>query len=86
MSFAVAEALGGGFETLHNVVRAGEFDRLLACPLPVFFQVMASQVEAHRVGRFAQGVVAVAVATTWAPSRSAPLRWHACAGRSLAAR
>ena len=65
MSFAVAEALGGGFEKLHNVVRAGEFDRLLARPLPVFFQVMASQVEAHRVGRFAQGVVAVAVATTW---------------------
>lgn len=62
MSFAVAEAFGGGFEKLHNVVRAGEFDRLLARPLPVFFQVMASQVEAHRIGRLAQGMAVVAFA------------------------
>jgi ABC-2 type transport system permease protein len=64
MSFAVAEAFGGGFEKLHMVVRAGEFDRVLARPLPVFFQVMTSQVEAHRAGRLAQGMVAVAFAVT----------------------
>jgi len=64
MSFAVAEAFGGGFEKLHMVVRAGAFDQVLARPLPVFFQVMTSQVEAHRAGRLAQGLVAVAFAVS----------------------
>jgi ABC-2 type transport system permease protein len=65
MSFAVAEAFGGGFERLHITVRAGEFDRMLTRPLPVFFQVMTSRVEAHRVGRLAQGMAAVVFAVTW---------------------
>ena len=75
MSFAVAESFGGGFEKLHNVVRAGEFDRLLARPLPVFFQVMASQVEAHRVGRFAQGVLAVALSASWGAVSLGPIEF-----------
>ena len=64
MSFAIAEAVGGGFEKLHVSVRAGEFDRMLARPLPVFFQVLASHAEAHRVGRLAQGMAAIAFAAS----------------------
>lgn len=73
MSFAVAEAFGHGFEGLAPQVRSGEFDQVLVRPLPVFFQVFASDFQAQRIGRFLQGAMAV----WYSRSDPASMPWHA---------
>ena len=73
MSFAIAEAFGHGFEGLAPQVRSGEFDQVLVRPLPVFFQVFASDFQAQRIGRFLQGATAV----WFSRSDPASLPWQA---------
>lgn len=62
MAFAVAEALGRGFDTFGNVVKAGDFDRLLLRPRSTAFQVAAQELQLMRFGRFLQASVVL----TWA--------------------
>ncbi len=73
MSFAIAEAFGHGFDDLAPQVRSGEFDQVLVRPLPVFFQVFASDFQAQRIGRFPQGAMAV----WYSRSDPASIPWHA---------
>lgn len=57
MGFAAAEAIGRGFDTFSQIVKNGDFDRLLLRPLGTLFQVATREVQMMRIGRFLQGLV-----------------------------
>lgn len=56
-SFAIAEALGRGFDTFHVHVRKGTFDRFLLRPRNISLQIMSSEIQLMRVGRMLQGLI-----------------------------
>jgi ABC-2 type transport system permease protein len=55
MSFALAEAVGRGFDTFDRMVKSGEFDRLLLRPRSTVLQLFGQELQIMRIGRFAQG-------------------------------
>ena len=57
MGFALAEAFSRGFDTFSQLVKHGDFDRLLLRPLSPLIQVAVREVHAMRIGRFLQGLV-----------------------------
>jgi ABC-2 type transport system permease protein len=57
IAFAVAESFGRGFDMFPNVVKNGDFDRLLLRPLSTAFQVSCREFQFLRVGRLCLGVV-----------------------------
>jgi ABC-2 type transport system permease protein len=57
MGFALAEASSRGFDTFSQLIKQGDFDRLLLRPLSPLFQVAVREVHAMRIGRFLQGFV-----------------------------
>jgi ABC-2 type transport system permease protein len=60
VSFGLADMIVAGFDYGYfgpNMVRLGEFDRVLIRPISAFVQVLSSQFMIRRVGRIAQGVV-----------------------------
>ena len=59
MSFSLAEGIARGFDVFPNMVKNGDFDRLLLRPQPTAFQVAASEIQLFRIGRFTQGLFAL---------------------------
>lgn len=57
MGFALAEAFARGFDTFHQMVKLGDFDRILVRPLNPLFQIAVREVQIMRVGRFLQGFI-----------------------------
>jgi ABC-2 type transport system permease protein len=56
-AFAIAEILGRGFDMFGNVIKAGDFDRLLLRPRGTLLQVAASDFPFMRVGRLLMGLL-----------------------------
>ena len=67
MTFAIADALARGFDTFGNMVKAGDFDRLLLRPRSTVLQLLGQELTLRRVGRFAQGAVVVGWAVSALP-------------------
>jgi viologen exporter family transport system permease protein len=63
VAFGLAEGLGRGFNVFSGMVKSGDFDRLLVRPRSTALQVAASQMQAVRIGRIAQGLVVLFWAT-----------------------
>ena len=57
MSFSTAELFGRAFDIFPALLGNGSFDRILVRPRNTIFQVLASQVDFSRLGRFAQAVI-----------------------------
>lgn len=57
MGFATSEALARGFDTFSQIVKNGDFDRLLLRPTGTLLQVATREVQIMRFGRFCQGLV-----------------------------
>lgn len=57
IGFALAEAFSRGFDTFSQMVREGDFDRILLRPLSPLFQIALREVQAIRIGRFLQGSI-----------------------------
>jgi len=57
MGFSTSELIGRGFDRFPMLLGNGGFDRALVRPRNVVFQVLASQIEFSRLGRFLQAVV-----------------------------
>lgn len=57
MGFALAEASARGFDTFSQLVKQGDFDRLLLRPCSTMLQVATREFQLMRVGRFLQGLV-----------------------------
>ena len=57
MGFAAAEASARGFDTFSQLVKNGDFDRILLRPCGTLFQVAVRDFQMMRIGRFLQGFV-----------------------------
>jgi ABC-2 type transport system permease protein len=69
ITWSIADALGRGFDVFGNMVKYGEFDRLLLRPRSTVLQLFGHELTLRRVGRLAQGaaVLAFAVSTLAIP-------------------
>ena len=74
VAFAIADAVGRGFDLFPGMVKSGDFDRLLLRPRSTALQVGSRELTLMRVGRLAQGLVVL----LWA---SAALGLHWSVGR-----
>jgi viologen exporter family transport system permease protein len=63
VTFAISDAIGRGFDSFGNMVKAGDFDRILLRPRSTVLQLIGQEVTLRRVGRFAQGLIVLAYAT-----------------------
>jgi ABC-2 type transport system permease protein len=87
--FAVADALGRGFDVLGTeFLRTGAFDRLLLRPRPLALQLMGHDFRISRLGRLAQGLLVLAFATAqagiaWTPATVAIALWALAGGVAL---
>ncbi len=57
MEFSLAECVACGFDLFPNMVRKGDFDRILTRPRNEILQVLGSNFELTRIGRMLQSVV-----------------------------
>ncbi|MCX4241670.1 ABC transporter permease [Paraliomyxa miuraensis] len=62
VSLALAEIVGRGFRVFDQLVKSGDFDRLLLRPRGTAFQVAAQHFELARVGRLIQGLAVLVYA------------------------
>lgn len=62
VSFSLAELFVGAFDNFETWVVRGEFDRVLLRPLPVVFQMLTGAFASRRIGRLAQGLIALGLA------------------------
>ncbi|MCL2225560.1 MAG: ABC-2 family transporter protein [Defluviitaleaceae bacterium] len=62
MAFSASELIGRGFDRFPAMLGNGSFDRALVRPRNVIFQVLASQMEFSRLGRFVQAVAVLVYA------------------------
>ncbi|HEY3267487.1 MAG TPA: ABC-2 family transporter protein [Armatimonadota bacterium] len=60
VSFAIADAVSRGYDLFGNLVKSGDFDRLLLRPRTTQFQVAAQEITLKRIGRLTQGLAALA--------------------------
>lgn len=85
VSFALAEALGRGFDVFPELVRGGGFDRILLRPRGAAFQVLAAEFQVMRIGRLAQGLAVLvwglaAQEHAWACSDAVLIAWAILGG------
>jgi len=64
-AFALAEGIGRGFDTFSNLVKNGDFDRLLVRPRSTLLQVAGQELLLTRLGRLVEG----AAVLVWAAVR-----------------
>lgn len=57
MEFSLAESVARGFDTFDNMIKQGEFDRVLVRPRHEIFLVLGSRIEFSRIGRILQALV-----------------------------
>jgi ABC-2 type transport system permease protein len=74
VSLSLSELLVGDFDDFDKLVMRGDFDRVLIRPLAVVFQMMTGAFRLRRIGRMAQGTLALAIALfllhpAWTPEK-----------------
>lgn len=65
LSLALAQVLTKGFDDVPELVRQGDFDRVLIRPRSTLFQVLASDFAVRRLGRVFQGALVLTLGLTW---------------------
>jgi ABC-2 type transport system permease protein len=88
VSWAIADALGRGFDAFAAMVKYGDFDRLLLRPRSTVLQLFGQELTLRRVGRFAQGLAVllyaiVALDVGWSLGRIALLLFAVTGGVCL---
>ena len=56
VAFSIADALSRGFDISANLIKMGDFDRLLLRPRSTVLQLLGYEFTLRRVGRFGQGL------------------------------
>jgi ABC-2 type transport system permease protein len=56
-AFAVAEAFARGFDTFPGMVKNGSFDTILIRPRSTVLQILGTEFQLMRIGRFSQGLL-----------------------------
>jgi ABC-2 type transport system permease protein len=67
ISLALSELISRGFDEVSDLVRTGEFDRLLIRPVSPYLQVLAVDLDLRQLGRLGQGILAIILALRWHP-------------------
>ena len=72
IAFAFAEAISRGFDTFAEMVKTGEFDRILLRPRSTVLQLAGQELNLLRIGRLLQGLTillwaAAALDIAWSP-------------------
>lgn len=57
LAFAISEAAARGFDIFYRQVKSGDFDRILLRPRSAVLQVIGTEFQLMRIGRFMQGLV-----------------------------
>lgn len=57
IAFSIAEGWTRGFDIFPNLVRTGDFDRVLLRPRTTILQVLGHNIQMMRIGRFGQGLI-----------------------------
>jgi viologen exporter family transport system permease protein len=88
ITFAVADAVARGFDTFGNMVKYGEFDRILLRPRSTVLQLFGQELTLRRIGRFSQGVAVLVFAVgaldvVWSSDRIALLILTVACGMCL---
>jgi len=76
VAFAFADATGRGFDKLDDLLKVGDFDRMLLRPRSIVLQLLGYELQLMRIGRLTQGVVVLtwaAFAIAWTPATVALL-------------
>jgi ABC-2 type transport system permease protein len=74
VAFGLSEMVAAGFDVFPRAIQQGEFDRVLLRPVGIFVQVLAADFQLRRLGRTAQGGLALALAMAWTPIVWTPLK------------
>lgn len=61
MAFSISECFARGFDAFSNLIRTGQFDRLMVRPRSTLLQVFGSKFEFTRIGRLLQSVLVLVV-------------------------
>lgn len=74
MAFSTAECFVRGFDAFPRLIRSGNLDRILVRPRSIIFQVLTSNMDFTRMGRFFQAAVMLIYAiptcgVIWTPDR-----------------
>lgn len=89
VSFAVADFLSRGFDVFGpEFVKTGNFDRVLLRPRSAALQLIGHEFRLSRIGRLAQGLIVIALATAalsldWTAGRLALAAWTIAGGVAL---
>ena len=62
IAWAICDAMGRGFEVMGQIVKAGDFDRVLLRPRSTVLQMLGYELTVRRIGRLAQGVAVLTYA------------------------
>ena len=87
-AFALAESLGRGFDVFPELIKTGEFDRVLLQPRSPALLVAAREVQLMRIGRFSQGLIvliwaASALNVAWSLGRTALVLFTVAGGMCM---
>lgn len=74
MAFALAQSFARGFDVFSQLIRNGEFDRVLVRPRGTVLQVLGSRFDLTRTGRLVQGAAVLAWSLGALPLAWDPLR------------
>lgn len=89
IEFALADLFARGFDVLGTeLIRSGDFDRLLLRPRTLTLQLIGHEVRLSRLGRLATGLLMLALATptapiAWGPVECAVALWAVAGGVAL---
>lgn len=89
VSFSIADFLSRGFDVFGpQFVKTGDFDRILLRPRSAALQLIGHEFQLSRIGRFAQGLIVIGLATValpleWTPERAAIALWTIAGGAAL---
>src|SRR5690242_11269187 len=89
VSFSIADFLSRGFDVLGaEFIRTGQLDRLLLRPRTLTLQLIGHDMRLSRFGRFAQGLLVLAIGTAslhfeWTFTRVAVALWTVIGGIAL---
>ena len=68
VSFGIAEMMGAGIDNFSQIIRLGEFDRVLLRPVGALMQVIGSDFRLRRLGRLTQGSIGFVIALVLLPT------------------
>lgn len=62
IAWAICDAMARGFEVMGQIVKAGDFDRVLLRPRSTVLQMLGYELTIRRIGRLAQGIAVLVYA------------------------